>query len=420
MTSRSLPLFIGMRYLRAKRRNGFISFISMTSMIGIALGVWALITVISIMNGFEKELRGRILDVASHVTVSGPGGWLSDWEALQARILSDAAIKSQTEGAAPYILGQGMLSLGSAVNGAMIRGILPEQEISVSALQNHMVEGHFDSLQAGDFNIILGDQLAYKMGVNVGDKVTLITPKGQSTPAGLIPRLKRFTVTGLFGIGMYEYDSALALIHIQDAAKIYKSGNEVSGLRLKLDDVYQAPNVRRNLLATLQYQYFVQDWTQQHENFFRALAIEKRVMFIILFLIVAVAAFNIVSTLVMVVTDKQSDIAILRTLGLAPSKVLGIFFVQGVTSGLIGTLVGAVLGVLTALNVGVIVPFLEGIFGFQFFPADVYVISDFPAELHWNDVFIIVTAAIIMSMLATLYPAWRASKTQPAEALRYE
>lgn len=420
MISRSLPLLIGMRYLRAKRRNGFISFISMTSMIGVALGVWVLITVISIMNGFEKELKGRILDVASHVTITGPGGWLSDWQGLEEVIINDDNVSSQAEGTAPYILGQSMLSQGSTVNGAMIRGILPEREIQVSAVQNHMQEGNFDSLKAGGFNIILGDELAYKMGVDVGDKVTVITPKGQSTPGGLMPRLKRFTVTGLFGLGMYEYDSTLALIHMQDAAKLYKSGSQVSGLRLKLDDVYQAPTVRRDLISKLQYQYYIQDWTQQHENFFRALAIEKRVMFIILFLIIVIAAFNIVSTLVMVVTDKQSDIAILRTLGLSPSKVMGIFFVQGVTSGMIGTLIGAVFGVLTAINVDVIVPFLEQLLGFQFFPGDVYVISDFPAELRWSQVSFTILLTIVTSMLVTLYPSRRAAKVQPAEALRYE
>lgn len=419
--AQNLPLMIGLRYSRARRRNGFISFISMISIIGIALGVWALITVISIMNGFEKELRGRILDVASHVTVTGPNGWLQDWQMLDDQIQQISQNAEHTlVGQAPYILGQGLATLGNSVNGALIRGVLPEREASVSAVFDHLDSGDISDLQAGEYRVLLGDQLAYKLGVAVGDKVTLVAPQGQSTPAGLLPRMRRFTVAGLFNIGMYEYDSTLAIVHIEDAARLYKSKGQVSGIRLKLEDVYQAPYVSRTLLSELGYQYYISDWTEQHANFFRALAIEKRVMFIILFLIVAVAAFNIVSTLVMVVTDKQSDIAILRTLGLSPSKVMGVFFVQGVTSGLIGTVIGVVVGVLTALNVDVIVPFLENLLGFQFFPADVYVISDFPAELHWNDVWLIGIMALGMSMLATLYPAYRASKTQPAEALRYE
>lgn len=416
MSTTNLPLFIGSRYSRAKRRNGFISFISLISMIGIALGVWALITVISIMNGFEKELRGRILDVASHVTISGNGGWLRDWSSLSSTIEQTPSVV----GHAPYILGQGLVTLGSSVNGSLIRGIMPEREEQVSAIQDHLQDATFADLVKGKYNVILGDELAYRLNADIGDKVTLISPQGQSTPAGLMPRLRRFTVVGTFSIGMNEYDSALALIHIEDAAKLYKSRDLVSGIRLKLDDVYQAPLVANSLAQAFNYQYYVDNWTRQNENFFRALAIEKRVMFIILFLIVAVAAFNIVSTLVMVVTDKRADIAILRTLGLSPRKVMGIFFVQGVTSGLMGTLIGGVLGVLTALNVATIVPFLESLFGFQFFPADVYVISDFPAELRWSDVSTIVIVAVLMSMVATLYPAWRASKTQPAEALRYE
>jgi lipoprotein-releasing system permease protein len=416
MASVNLPLFIGSRYSRAKRRNGFISFISLISLIGIALGVWALITVISIMNGFEKELRGRILDVAAHVTITGNDGWLGNWQALSPVIEANDNIL----GHSPYVLGQGLVTLGSSVNGALIRGILPEREGEVSAITDHLTEGSFESLNSGGYNVILGEELAYKLGAGLGDKITLISPQGQSTPAGLMPRLRRFTVVGTFSIGMNEYDSALALIHIDDAAKLYKSKKRVSGIRIKLDDVYQAPIVANNLARDFGYRYYVDNWTRQHQNFFRALAIEKRVMFIILFLIVAVAAFNIVSTLVMVVTDKRADIAILRTLGLSPRKVMGIFFVQGVTSGLMGTVIGGVLGVLTALNVSTLVPFFEGLLGFQLFPADVYVISDFPAELRWSDVTTIVISAIGMSMIATLYPAWRASKTQPAEALRYE
>lgn len=416
MAGVNLPIFIGARYSRARRRNGFISFISATSMVGIALGVWALITVISIMNGFEKELRGRILDVASHVSITGTGGWLSDWQSLSPEIEKHP----QVVGHAPYILGQGLVTLGGSVNGSLIRGILPEYEQQVSAISEHLTDGALSDLVAGQYNVILGEELAYRLGADLGEKVTLISPQGQSTPAGLMPRLRRFTVVGTFSFGMNEYDSALALIHMQDAAKLYKSKDQVSGIRLKLEDVYQAPALSAELAKAFEYQHYVDDWTRQNENFFRALAIEKRVMFIILFLIVAVAAFNIVSTLVMVVTDKRADIAILRTLGLSPNKVMGIFFVQGVTSGVVGTMVGGVLGVLTALNVSTLVPFIEGLIGFSLFPADVYVISDFPAELRWSDVSTIVITAVVMSMLATLYPAWRAANTQPAEALRYE
>jgi len=416
MAATNLPMMIGSRYSRAKRRNGFISFISAISMIGIALGVWVLITVISIMNGFGNELRGRILDVTSHVTISGQGGWLADWENLTDKL--DA--RDDIEAYAPYIYSQGLISAGRAVDGALIRGVLPEYESNVSAIVNNLSEGSFDALQKGKYNIILGEGLASKLGIGIGEKVTLISPKGQSSPAGLLPRLRRFTVVGTFAVGMNEYDSALALIHMVDASRLYKARNQVSGVRLKLDDVYQARQVAAELSADLDYEYYVDNWTRQHENFFRALEIERRVMFIILFLIVAVAAFNIVSTLVMVVTDKRADIAILRTLGLSPNKVMGIFFVQGVTSGVLGTIIGAVLGVITALNIGVIIPFIEGLVGYQLFPADVYVISDFPGELRWSDVTTIVIASILLSMLATLYPAWRASKTQPAEALRYE
>lgn len=416
MATVNLPLFIGSRYSRAKRRNGFISFISLISLIGIALGVWALITVISIMNGFGNELRGRILDVASHVTVTGQNNWLEDWQSLTPTLEQNGSII----GYAPYIYGQGLITLGSSVTGSLIRGISPEYESQVSALTNNLSGGSFNSLVKGKYNIILGEGLAFKLGAAIGDKVTLISPQGQSTPAGIMPRLRRFTVVGTYSIGMSEYDDALALIHLEDAAKLYKAGTQVSGIRLKLDDVNDARDVNIQLADAFNYRYFVDDWTRQHENFFRALEIERRVMFIILFLIVAVAAFNIVSTLVMVVTDKRADIAILRTLGLSPNKVMGIFFVQGVTSGILGTIIGGVLGILTALNIGTIVPFIEGLLGFSLVPPDVYLISGFPVELRWNDVFVIVVSAIFMSMLATLYPAWRASKTHPAQALRYE
>ena len=417
MASVNLPAMIGMRYSRAKRRNGFISFISAISMIGIALGVWVLITVISIMNGFGNELRGRVLDVTSHITVNSQRGWVSDWRSL-GNVLDQ---HPEVQGHAPYIYAQGLATLGNAVSGALIRGVLPEEESKVSFVADNLIDGHFNELQPGSYHIVLGEGLADKLRAQVGDKVTLISPQGQSTPAGLMPRLRRFTVVGIFGgIGPDEFDQALAYVHMNDAAKLYKAGKQVSGVRVTLKDPYQARQVGAELADQFNYKYYVDNWTRQYTNFFRALEIERRMTFIVLFLIVAVAAFNIVSTLVMVVTDKRADIAILRTLGLSPNGVMGVFFVQGVTSGLLGTLIGAITGVLTALNVSDIILFVEGLVGYQLFPADVYIITDFPAELKWSDVFTIVVASVVVSMLATLYPAWRASKTQPAEALRYE
>ena len=416
MSVMNLSSFIGLRYTRARRRNGFISFISAVSTIGIALGVWALITVMSVMNGFERELRGRILDVAAHVTIVGYGGKLANWQAIEAE-------NEQIEGvaaAAPFVDGQGLMSAGGAVSGALVRGIDPEQEANVSNIEEHMIEGGFDDLVAGEYNVILGGQLARKLGVQVGDKVTLIAPQGQMTAAGLLPRLRRFDVVGMFSVGMNEYDSTLALLNITDAAKLFKVEPNVSGVRLALDDVNQAPAIGRQISDRSDLGYYVTDWTLENRNFFRALTVEKRVMGIILFVIVLVAAFNIVSTLIMVVTDKQADIAIMRTLGMSPRSVMKIFFIQGTMVGVIGVIVGAILGVLTALNLEAIVAWAEGVFGFEFFPADVYVISDFPAQLQWLDVALIMPAALIASMLATLYPAWRASRTQPAEALRYE
>ncbi len=410
------PLFIGLRYTRAKRRNHFISFISLISMMGITLGVWALITVLSVMNGFERELRERILGVASHVTVQSSGNWMSDWQTLDRIVLTHG----QVIGRAPYISAQGMLTKGREVAGTLIRGVLPGEEIQVSEIANNMTDGRLTHLRPGEFGMVIGSELARRLRVSLGDKVTLVAPKAQITPTGLLPRLKRFTVVGTFKIGMYEYDAGLVLIHLDDAGRLYRSNGQVSGVRLKLQDVYDAPRVRRDLKRELGPGYFVSDWTREHANFFRALKIEKRVMFIILFLIVAVAAFNIVATLVMVVTDKQSDIAILRTLGMSPKGIMGVFMVQGAVIGVIGTLLGGITGVVTSLNIETLVPFFEHLFGVQFFPADVYVISDFPAEMHWDDVIKITGASLIMSAVATLYPAWRGSRTQPAEALRYE
>lgn len=411
-----LELLIGLRYTRAKRRNHFISFISATSMIGVVLGVWALITVMSIMNGFHKDLRDRILFVVSHVTISDISGSLGDWRGVSDLVKRNPEVQSQS----PFILGQGMITKGGEVTGALIRGILPEKERDVSEVLNHIVEGNPDALRAGDFGIILGDTLARILGVRLGDKVTVVAPKGKVTPAGLLPRLKRFTVVGLFKINMHEYDSGIALIHIDDAARLLGLKNQVSGLRLKLNDVDMAPTVSRQIAQDLQPNYRIRDWTQEHANFFRALEIEKRVVFIVLTLIIAVAAFNIVSTLVMIVTDKQPDVAILRTLGMSPGSVMKVFMVQGTVIGVVGTLLGAGLGVLTALNIQTIIPAIENFFNTELFPVSVYVITDFPAELRWVDVTWVVVIALLLSFLATLYPAWRASRVQPADALRYD
>ena len=415
-------LFIGLRYTRAKRKNHFISFISLTSMVGIALGVAALIVVLSVMNGFQKELRTRILGVASHLEITGSNNQLSDWQ----QVATYSAKQPHVLASAPYIMAQGMLSYDQGVQGAIIRGVLPVAEDKVADLGRNMKVGQLANLKAGEFGIILGADLAYNLGAQVGDKVVVMAPQGQFTPAGVVPRLKQFTVVGLFQVGMYEYDAGLALIHMEDAAKLYRMGDSVSGVRLKLDDLFGAPDIAATMAAQLnenassQGQYYVSDWTRQHANFFKAVQMEKRVMFIILTLIVAVAAFNIVSTLVMAVTDKRADIAIMRTLGASPASIMSIFIIQGALIGVIGTALGAVFGIVVALNISTIIPFIEGLFHVQFLSKEVYAISDLPSDLIWSDVIVIVMMSFLLSLIATLYPSWRASKINPAEALRYE
>ena len=415
-------LFIGLRYTRAKRKNHFISFISLTSMIGIALGVAALIVVLSVMNGFQKELRTRILGVASHLEITGSNNQLSDWQ----QVTTYSAKQPHVLASAPYIMAQGMLSYDQGVQGAIIRGVLPVAEDKVADLGRNMKVGQLADLRAGEFGIILGADLAYNLGAQVGDKVVVMAPQGQFTPAGVVPRLKQFTVVGLFQVGMYEYDAGLALIHMEDAAKLYRMGDSVSGVRLKLDDLFGAPDIaaimaaQLNVNASATGQYYVSDWTRQHANFFKAVQMEMRVMFIILTLIVAVAAFNIVSTLVMAVTDKRADIAIMRTLGASPASIMSIFIIQGALIGVIGTALGAVFGIVVALNISTIIPFIEGLFHVQFLSKEVYAISDLPSDLIWSDVIVIVMMSFLLSLIATLYPSWRASKINPAEALRYE
>lgn len=413
---RPLELSIGLRYTRAKRRNHFISFISLTSMIGVALGVMALIVVLSVMNGFENELRNRILGMTAHASVVEPGRPLRNWESIKETLLSDDHVL----GVAPFIQTQAMLTNGGGVQGAMISGILPAQEPEVSSIGEKMVSGQLTDLSSGKYNIILGYALANALGARVGDKVTIVAPQPNATPAGIVPRLKRFNVTGIFEIGMNEYDSATALIHIDDAAKLFKIKDGVTGIRLKLDDMFDAPRISRDLVKQLPGYYGVIDWTQYHSNFFRALKTEQTVMAIILSLIIAVAAFNIVSTLVMVVTDKQADIAILRTLGMSPKSVMWIFIVQGVLVGIIGTVIGIISGVLIALNLEAIVTWIEGLLGRVLLPADVYLITGVPSLLDWNEVMWIAIVSFLLCLLATIYPAWRAARTQPAEALRYE
>ncbi|MGR9115967.1 MAG: lipoprotein-releasing ABC transporter permease subunit [Gammaproteobacteria bacterium] len=411
-----LILYIGLRYTRAKRRTQFISFITLTSVLGIALGVTALITVLSVMNGFEAELRERILGMTSHASVTGLDGKLDEWQRL------DQIVKKypHVDGAAPFINGQVMINADRRVSGTMLRGILPEFEPKVSEVASKMRAGSLDQLVPGSYNIVLGAELAGYLGVIVGDKITVISPQVNSTPAGILPRMRRFTVTGIFQVGMYEYDRNMAIIHLTDAAKLFRLGDSVSGLRLKLDDLFNAPQIARSMAKALYRDYRVSDWTQAHSNFFRAIKTEKRVMFIILLLIVAVAAFNIVSTLVMVVTDKRGDIAILKTQGLSSGSVMGIFIVLGGVIGIIGTLLGTVGGIALALNVETIVPAIEQFFGVQFMAADVYYISELPSKLEWADVYSIASMAFVLSLLATIYPAWQASKVNPAEVLRYE
>lgn len=413
---RPYELYIGLRYTRAKRRNHFISFISAISILGIALGVTALITVLSVMNGFEQELRTRILGMAAHVQVMGYADGLADWREIAAVAEEHPAVI----GTAPYIEAETMLTQGSRVSGAILRGILPEAEPAVSDVGNHMLTGALTDLKPGEYGIVLGSELALLIGAQVGDKLTVVSPQANITPIGAMPRLRRFTVVGMFEVGMYEYDRGVALVHVDDAAKLFQLGDRVSGVRLKLTDMFEVHRVTQQLATQLPLETRLTDWTRQHANFFRAVQTEKRVMFVILALIVAVAAFNIVSTLVMVVTDKQADIAILRTLGTTPGSIMVIFIVQGTIIGLFGTLLGLVGGVALALNVETIVPAIEQLFGVHFLAPDVYYISKLPSQLDWSDVWRITGVAFLLSLIATLYPAWRASRTQPAEALRYE
>jgi len=411
-----LSVYVGLRYTRAKRRNHFISFISFSSMLGIALGVTTLITVLSVMNGFEKELRERILGMTSHATITGLNGGLENW-----RDLATAAQKHEKViGVAPFVEAQAMLTRGSAVRGVLVRGVMAAEEPKVSEIRDFVIGGEFEALVPGGFGIILGRQVARALGARLGSKVTLVAPRASVSPAGVLPRLRRFTVVGVFEVGAAQYDSAVVLVNLSDAVKMFRIKGDASGLRIKLADMFEAPTVSRQLASTLGGRFWVRDWSEHHANFFRALKTEKMVMFVILTLIVAVAAFNIVSALTMTVTDKESDIAILRTLGATPRTVMSVFIVQGTIIGVVGTVLGALGGIALASNVETIVPAIESLIGSKFLSDDVYYISEVPSDMRWPDVIRITVLSFVLSVLATIYPAWRASRTQPAEALRYE
>lgn len=412
-------LLIGWRYTRAgraTRRNGFISFISGVSMLGIGLGVAALIIVLSVMNGFQKEVRDRMLSVVSHIEV-----FAMDGQALPdvALTLRQARAQPQVMGAAPFIAAQALLARGEDMKGVVVRGIDPALEHEVTDVAAGAQAAVLSQLQPGAFGVVLGTELARSLGVHAGDRVTLLAPSGEVTPAGVVPRLKQMTVLGTFDSGHFEYDSSLVLMHWQDAARIFRLEGP-TGVRLKLRDLQQARSVASELSRSLSGELYIRDWTRQNRTWFAAVQVEKRMMFIILTLIVAVAAFNLVSTLVMTVTDKRADIAILRTLGASPASIMGIFVVQGAMVGVIGTLAGLLLGLGVAFNIDVIVPALERLLGATFLPQDIYLINRMPSDPQWNDILPIGVIALLLAFVATLYPSWHASRVNPAEALRYE
>jgi lipoprotein-releasing system permease protein len=413
---RPYELYVGLRYTRAKRRTHFISFISLISVLGTVLGISALISVMSVMNGFEKEIRARILGAAAHIQVMGADGTIASWEPLAAAVKTNPEVLA----AAPFVNAQGLLTNGTTVRGVFVRGIVPELENTVADFNTHMRAGKLEDLRPGEFGIALGISLARGLRLDVGDRVTLVSPQGQVTPAGLMPRLKQFTVVGIFSMDHNEFDSALALVNMRDAQVLYRMDAEVSGIRIKVKDVDRAPIVTRELAKTVTSDVFITDWTQQNVNYFRAIQIEKRMMFFILTLSIAVAAFNLVSMLVMAVTDKQPDIAILRTLGASPGSIMKIFMVQGVVIGMVGTLLGVAAGIVIALNIDTIIPAIERLFHFQILSREVYYISELPSDLHWADVAWTAAMSLVLSFVATLYPSWRAARVNPAEALRYE
>src|SRR6516225_3278467 len=411
---------IGTRYLRSTHRRGFVSFVALMSVCGLMLGVATLIVVLSVMNGFERELRNRILAVTSHATLAGLDGTLPDWRAVQAVVRRESGVQA----AVPYIESQAMFAHGTAMAGANVRGVLQEER-TATGLAQHLVAGRLEDLAGGSYGIILGSALAHELHAGLGDTVVLIAPEGVATPTGVVPRMRRFRVVGLFKSGMYEFDRGLALVHLEDAARLFRASGGVSGLRLAFADPLRAPTLVREVARRVSQQlgiqgFYVTDWTQDHANFFRSIEITKSMLFLILLMLVAVAAFNIVATLVMIVKEKQTDIAILRTLGAAPGNVLITFAVQGVLIGLAGTLAGAALGTVLADNLQTLVAGLERLLGTQFLDARVYYLSELPAYVEAADVLKVCTVALVLCVLATIYPAWRAARTAPAEALRHE
>ncbi|MBU0744326.1 MAG: lipoprotein-releasing ABC transporter permease subunit [Gammaproteobacteria bacterium] len=414
---RPLALYIGFRYTRAKKRNHFISFIALASMLGIALGITVLITVLSVMNGFDYEIRDRIFGVARQVTVTGYEGGISSWQNMEKEIGNNKDVIAS----APFVIGQGMLSKDGVVHGAEISGILPLQEEKISQMQNNMVQGSMSDLKPGEFGVVLGQEIARHLMANLGDKVILVTPQSTVTPIGIEPRFKRFTVVGIFHVSEgFGYDATTAFINIYDAQKLFGLGKDITGFNVKIKDLYRAPMISAALMEQFNGEYFVSDWTYKYGSYLKAIRMEKTMMFVVLLFIIAVAAFNLVSSLVMTVTDKQSDIAILRTLGATPKMIMSIFMVQGSIIGVFGTLLGIVGGVLLALNAPDLVIILERVLHTSFISAGVYFIDYLPSRLEFADVWHVGLVALVMSLLATIYPAWRAAKTQPAQALRYE
>ena len=411
-----LELFIGFRYTRAKRRNRFISFISVMATLGIVLGVTAMITVLSVMNGFGDELRSRILGVVSHVTIEKKAGQFNDWQQVIRKVKTDKHVV----GVAPYVSGQGMLTGERSSRPVIVRGVAPDMEKTVSSLDRHMINGSIDNLVPGQYGIIIGRELAWRLGVVPGSHVTLVANETLVTPAGLLPRFKQFTVVGIFEIGQGEYDNGFAMINIKDAAKVYRKGKGVSGIRLQLDDLFQAIPVALEIKAQLGSGYKIEDWSKQHQSFFRALRIEKSAMFITMTLIIAVAAFNIIAMLTMLISDKRTDIAILRTLGMSPNRAMTIFMYHGLLLGFSGTLLGVLGGVSLASNISAVIHFFESLTGTRLMTADVYYVSNIVAKLEWRDVITIAISAFILTLLAAVYPARRAAMIQPAQALRYE
>ena len=408
--------WIGRRYVRSRSSNGFISMISAISMLGIAIAVGVLIVVLSVVNGFERELQGRLLAMSAHATIEHPDERLADWPAW----VELAETHPGVEAAAPFVTGQGLLVSVDSLSGAEFRGVDPELESRVSGVGETITAGSLDSLSEGGFNIVLGIELADELGVDLGDKVTLTLAEGVVTPAGVMPRMRRFTVTGIYRVGMYEFDRRLAFINVRDAQRLFRKADDVTGIRLSVTDVFNAPTIVRETALEGGGGVLVSDWTRRNVNFFRSIQITKSILFVILLMVIAVAAFNIVSTLVMVVKDKQSDIAILRTAGATPGDILRVFVTQGSVIGVLGTFAGVLLGVLLSLNLESIVQFMEATFDIKFLAADVYFISDLPADLRTGDVVRIAGIALLLALLSTLYPAWRGARTMPAEALRYE